>query len=304
MRDDMEFNIQFCEKIENYPCLYDTTRSDYCNRSAQDQAWQKIAKKFDVQGAKQRKPYYLASHLQFLNSFLRSRQSKGNIVADAEEKAAQEEARDSDDESQNGDITDMFDETTQDSFPDEITTIPTTPRTPPPPESNGENSFRKKRKSLMATLADVNSSACKYFEAKQQFIEQRQNNKTRQLDPDMAFLQSFLPNMQAMNDRQKMRFKRGMLELAEGILYPPLVREASGSSITTQSIGSSMNALSTNSSMDTLARSSSTEGAPSMPTHDAATGGDQYFSMQQPTEHGDNYNVGKIQKYAFLIRPK
>lgn len=50
MRDDIEFNIQFCEEIEKYPCLYDYSRSDYCNRSAQDQAWQKIAKKFGVQG--------------------------------------------------------------------------------------------------------------------------------------------------------------------------------------------------------------------------------------------------------------
>jgi hypothetical protein len=45
MRDDFEFNIQFSEEIEKYPSLYDFNRSDYCNRSVQDNAWQTIARK-------------------------------------------------------------------------------------------------------------------------------------------------------------------------------------------------------------------------------------------------------------------
>lgn len=50
MRDDVDFNIQFCEEVGKYPCIFDFNRADYCNRSAQDQAWQKIADKFDAQG--------------------------------------------------------------------------------------------------------------------------------------------------------------------------------------------------------------------------------------------------------------
>ncbi|KAG8241321.1 hypothetical protein J6590_088908 [Homalodisca vitripennis] len=55
MRDDIEFNIKFCEEVEQYPCLYDNSRSDYCNRSAQDQAWQKIAQTLDNQKSRQHK---------------------------------------------------------------------------------------------------------------------------------------------------------------------------------------------------------------------------------------------------------
>lgn len=50
MRDDPEFNINFCEVVEQYPCLYDNTRSDYSNRANQDQAWTKIGEYFKEKG--------------------------------------------------------------------------------------------------------------------------------------------------------------------------------------------------------------------------------------------------------------
>ncbi|CAG9773213.1 unnamed protein product [Ceutorhynchus assimilis] len=48
MQDDFQFNIEFCEEVQQYASLYDYKRSDYCNRSVQDQAWEKIAKKFSA----------------------------------------------------------------------------------------------------------------------------------------------------------------------------------------------------------------------------------------------------------------
>ncbi|CAH2004063.1 unnamed protein product [Acanthoscelides obtectus] len=93
MRDDFQFNIEFCELVEQYAVLYDYRRSDYCNRSAQDQAWEQISKKKQCkwaklqtksgQKAKRVKEYYLAPHLLFLDPFLKSRKSKGNIAEES-----------------------------------------------------------------------------------------------------------------------------------------------------------------------------------------------------------------------------
>lgn len=61
MRDDFQFNIEFCEEVQQYATLYDYKRSDYCNRSVQDQAWEKIAKKFSASGKYLSIIYYLFS---------------------------------------------------------------------------------------------------------------------------------------------------------------------------------------------------------------------------------------------------
>lgn len=237
-------------------------------------------------GAKKSKEYYLAGHLQFLDSFLRSRQSKGNIVI--EEKSTQEEPKDSEDENHDGDMDENFDESesgqdTNNSFIDDIPTTPTTAMPPPPPERTRDSGSKKKRK----TLDDVNSSACKYFEAKQQVVERRQqSNATSQPDPDMAFLQSVLPDMKAMDNRQKIRFKTGILNLAEEILYGQPVQKA-GSSKIAQSKGSSLN----NSSIR------ATELESPMAIVDYTTNGEQ-FNMQQQIEQEHDFN---IQKYLSFL---
>lgn len=50
MRDDIEFNIKFCELIEQYPNIYDYTKTGYSNRNVQDKIWQEIAKKVGATG--------------------------------------------------------------------------------------------------------------------------------------------------------------------------------------------------------------------------------------------------------------
>lgn len=50
MRDDLEFNVRFVELVESKPCLYDYNRPDYCNRTAQDAAWNEISKKIKETG--------------------------------------------------------------------------------------------------------------------------------------------------------------------------------------------------------------------------------------------------------------
>lgn len=99
--------------------------------------------------------------------------------------------------------------------------------------------------------------------------------------------------MKAMDERQKMRFKKGILNLAEEILYLQPVCKASGSSVNAQSKDSSMNTLSRDSSMDILAGDSSIESAPPTPTDDDATGGQQFFSVPQQIELEENFNMGR-----------
>lgn len=50
MRDDIEFNIKFCELVENHPELYDYNQSSYSNRSVQDKAWELIAQELNESG--------------------------------------------------------------------------------------------------------------------------------------------------------------------------------------------------------------------------------------------------------------
>lgn len=50
MKDDPDFNIHFVGVIEEHPCIYDHSISDYSNRNVIDNAWEKIAKRVSESG--------------------------------------------------------------------------------------------------------------------------------------------------------------------------------------------------------------------------------------------------------------
>lgn len=50
MNDDPDTNVRFVKVIETYPCLYDHSRANYCNRDTQDKAWAEISKQFNATG--------------------------------------------------------------------------------------------------------------------------------------------------------------------------------------------------------------------------------------------------------------
>lgn len=59
-------------------------------------------------------------------------------------------------------------------------------------------------------VSDVNEQAFKYFEKKEKRMEERNNEQTREpVGPDMAYLQSLLPDMKAIDERTKRKFKVG-----------------------------------------------------------------------------------------------
>ncbi|CAH1965942.1 unnamed protein product [Acanthoscelides obtectus] len=116
-------------------------------------------------------------------------------------------------------------------------------------------------------------------------IERRQQSTaTSQPDPDMAFLQSILPDMKAMDDRQKLYFKREILNLTEQIRYAQPDHKA-GSSINAQSKSSSVNTLSRDSSIQTIECTSPKS------IEDDANGGERFFNMQQQIEQEEDYTM-------------
>ncbi|XP_046976417.1 uncharacterized protein LOC124542518 [Vanessa cardui] len=216
MRDD----IEFCELIEQYPNIYDYTKTGYSNRNVQDKIWQEIAikvgataqeckerwknircsysknkKRLDLpsgSGAKTIKEYYLSPHLHFLDNYLKSRPTKSNL---------------SKYDSTDGNDSEEVDETLctgqlpcQNTNSDSISnqSTPTPPLLPP------------LNKSRAISLKDVNKSAHEYFS--QRALQMKTIHRAEpEIDSDLAFFQSMLPDMKTMTPAQKRRFKMGVL---------------------------------------------------------------------------------------------
>ncbi|XP_049767875.1 uncharacterized protein LOC126101228 [Schistocerca cancellata] len=239
MRDDVEFNEMFCELIETYPQLYDYTRPDYSNRSVQDKAWRKIAAQLNEtvinckerwknirgryskyrkivrssdSGAKQVAEYYLASRLLFLDKFLKTRPAKGNLVL---ENTKVEEVDDS--VSVEAEYRDLLREDSCSSSSELSPPLRQgTSRMSPTPPAVAKCEDNRKRKAG-TDVQDANESASKYYLDTQNLLEHKLA-KVGELDADMAFLQSLLPDMKAMTAQQKRKFKIGVLKLCDELL--------------------------------------------------------------------------------------
>lgn len=55
--------IALVQIIEQYPVLYDYTRSDYSNRNVQDKAWEEISKTLKISG----KDIFLLHIIHYIN---------------------------------------------------------------------------------------------------------------------------------------------------------------------------------------------------------------------------------------------
>ncbi|KAH9644066.1 hypothetical protein HF086_009779 [Spodoptera exigua] len=231
MRDDIEFNIEFCELIEQYPNIYDYTKTGYSNRNVQDKIWQEIAikvgataqeckerwknircsysknkKRLDLpsgSGAKTIKEYYLSPHLHFLDNYLKSRPTKSNLSKyDCTDGNDSEEV---DETLFTGQL--ASENTNSDSISNQST--PTPPLLP------------LLNKSRAISIKDVNKSAHEYFS--QRALQMKTIHRAEpETDSDLAFFQSMLPDMKSMTPAQKRRFKMGVLNLSEQILNDPV----------------------------------------------------------------------------------
>lgn len=146
--------------------------------------------------AKKVKEYYLAQHLHFLDRYLKSRPSKSNLQSQCRSDTHTDES-------------DLDEEPMSPFRPPFHSPSPQAQHHPSPLSSDSS------KKSKTPTLKDVNQSAFEYFNRKRQKSEKE---NVQPLDTDLAFLQSMLPDMKAMNLVQKRRFKMGVMQLAEQIL--------------------------------------------------------------------------------------
>lgn len=142
--------------------------------------------------AKMTREYYLSPYLNFLDNFLKSRPTKSNL-----NKYDNIDGNDSED----------IDETLlTEQLASENSDFNSYQSTPTPPPSN---------KSGKITIKDVNKVAHDYFTQK---AMQRKTIALPEIDSDLAFFQSMLPDMKTMTPTQKRRFKMGVLNLSEQIL--------------------------------------------------------------------------------------
>lgn len=80
---------------------------------------------------------------------------------------------------------------------------------------------KRKATQNQVSLDDVNKSAFEYFEKKKQ-TTYRPSALTSD-DADVQFLLSLLPDLKKMTDKQKRKYKVGIINLADKILEEPVV---------------------------------------------------------------------------------
>ncbi|XP_055921402.1 uncharacterized protein LOC129952673 [Eupeodes corollae] len=248
MREEIQFNIKFCQEVQKHANLYDYFRSDYCllNKTLSDQTWKKISKKFSAstsdckerwknirgsyskytlkvkkcaEGSKKVKEYYLAPYLSFLDPFLKSRDTTGYAVI---EKSSETDESLFKSEAEISECEDNYDNC-EVVMPDECLSVHSSQSSTSPNSNslNDESTFeikppeskyhRKRKISAITQDYDFNGRRMKSYKS----------SKEPDLpDSDLAFLHSILPDLKSMNSSQKRHFKIGILDLAEKILTP------------------------------------------------------------------------------------
>lgn len=155
-----------------------------------------------------KKPYYLAEHLTFLDTFIKKRKSRGKSHPQSLELVYESDDSQPSGSNNFGD----FAESLQHHFSESSNS--STPEAAP-------KQSQLKRKTQSQTVSDANNAAFRYpsFEA----MKKPRSEANQYDDPDEAFLKSMLTDMKMMNDYQKRNFKAGVLNLAGQILNQPLM---------------------------------------------------------------------------------
>ncbi|EAT39109.1 AAEL009056-PA [Aedes aegypti] len=258
MQDVSEFNISFVKLVEAHPCLYDTTTDDYYRGHVQDQAWSSIARTIGptvtVKECKARwrnlrgrftkhlksyasadpvennkRPYYLAEHLEFLLPFTKSKKlgeeddtpfedhisrfleidsSISDNPVEGEELGAHEAIEYKYQRAQSE--TDRNDRLGHDRH--EPHRDVERPNKRMAPYGSDPIPMHEKYRRLSS------SGQRKYAEHDDGSRSHRANDIVDYKDSDVLFLMSLLPDLKRMNDVQKRNYKIGILSLGGEIL--------------------------------------------------------------------------------------
>ncbi|CAG4979109.1 unnamed protein product [Parnassius apollo] len=160
--------------------------------------------------AKHVKLYYLADHLQFLDRYTKSRQSKGIFNKEEQNTEIHQETL--------NEIDDEHALSREFNNPPPAISVTNEIEACSQETENFSRPSQLKRKKV--SLSEVNAAAKEYFQSRQKISKHNENQ-----DPDFAFFYSLLPDVKDMNRDQKRRFKMDVLKLANDILQENIPQE-------------------------------------------------------------------------------
>ncbi|XP_031327884.1 uncharacterized protein LOC116171864 isoform X2 [Photinus pyralis] len=204
---ECEFNLKLVEAVENFPCLYNYKLAEYARKDITEKAWTEVAKEVNDtvskckqkwqnvrtafvrnlksppsgSGAKSKKPYYLAEHMQFVLPFVKPNtpdsDTQGNIPSTSEQHS-EDESESIDESTAIADNTDEADATqaSQGIGNDGTQTIN---------RKKSANTVTNKRK---PELSDADRAFVEFCDIRKK--------KTTDADPNQMFLLSLLPEME------------------------------------------------------------------------------------------------------------
>lgn len=211
-------NIRLVKAVEKYPVLYDTV-THYPYRKALDEAWEKVAQELNDTNVccKERwlnlrnsykrylrqkrhnavkKPYYLAEHMEFLEPYIsfsvRNEKKKKDEENMSDTEMSLLHSPDKDDNDYDDDFSsDYLDQT-----------------------SSGEFVAVNESKSILKTSNTTAQTAITFAGSQ---INSAEENFSK--NPDLAFFISILPDVRAMTDEQKEKFRKDVVDSIDNILY-------------------------------------------------------------------------------------
>ncbi|EDS37998.1 predicted protein [Culex quinquefasciatus] len=243
--DDPRVNYKFVALIECYPWIYDTTHPDYAIAEKVDAGWQQVVDELGIgatiQDCKARwrnirgrftkyikaysedstvTPYYLASALRFVLPFMKNRL----CLTDAQFEQIGTEP---------GDVSDNSHLFTPSITLGEVEIIesearPTARKRPSPVPMETPQPERKESRKRSRTVQEPEPASSSYpATSSSRSDEVRFSNSSvsidfdpnsMQRDCDVMFLLSLLPDFKNMNERQKRKFKAGVMNLTFDIM--------------------------------------------------------------------------------------
>ncbi|XP_055918160.1 uncharacterized protein LOC129950292 [Eupeodes corollae] len=248
MKDDPDTNVQFVKMIERNPCVYNRKSRDFSNKAEQDETWKMIGIEFDATVAEckerwknlracftrhlkliaspgyssiDKKPYYLAEHLNFLKPFTKSRTQffsvpklKPKLLASFTPKIHEKEDNLSETEQHYNEVTvmDENDPNIQDSSDTNLTQI----------DPRVWNSLDEVKPTVSNKRHRVDNEE-QNVDVAEDFPKRRQLDTYYEEDLDLCFFKSLLPDIRQMNSDQKRRFKVGVINLSGTILNEGIV---------------------------------------------------------------------------------
>nr|XP_023020829.1 transcription factor Adf-1-like [Leptinotarsa decemlineata] len=217
-QEDVQASISFVKLVEQNPCLWNYTLKSYCRTDFTGVAWKEIAKKLKEteqncrdrwknirtaygrslkppksgSGGKSKKPYYLATHLDFLRPYMKGASTSGNVPP--EEDTQGDEGTLDTTETQ---VEEGLSDTPQAPSVDEVSVDNET-------DIHQEPRPRKKRK-IITLSSDADKAFIGWLDIKKNKAQTPSEQEKE--DSDWLFFRSLLPDFKKLGDRRKRGLK-------------------------------------------------------------------------------------------------